>query len=87
VTRGDQSVDLTAREFQLLQCLMSREGELVSRDTLATEVWKESARSSTLNNVIDVHIARLRRKIDLERPNRLIHTIRGVGFMLREGEP
>ena len=87
VTRGDQSVDLTAREFQLLQCLMSREGELVSRDTLATEVWKESARSSTLNNVIDVHIARLRRKIDLDRPIRLIHTIRGVGFMLREGEP
>jgi two-component system copper resistance phosphate regulon response regulator CusR len=66
---------------------MSREGELVSRDTIASEVWRESARSSTLNNVIDVHIARLRRKIDLDRPTRLIHTIRGVGFMLREGEP
>jgi DNA-binding response OmpR family regulator len=87
VTRGGQSVDLTAREFQLLYCLMSRQGELVSRDTLTSEVWKESSRSSTLNNVIDVHIARLRRKIDLDRPTRLIHTIRGVGFMLREGEP
>jgi DNA-binding response OmpR family regulator len=87
VSRGGQSVDLTAREFQLLYCLMSRQGELVSRDTLTSEVWKESSRSSTLNNVIDVHIARLRRKIDLDRPTRLIHTIRGVGFMLREGEP
>jgi two-component system copper resistance phosphate regulon response regulator CusR len=87
VTRGGQGVDLTAREFQLLYCLMSRQGELVSRDTLTSEVWKETSRSSTLNNVIDVHIARLRRKIDLDRPTRLIHTIRGVGFMLREGEP
>lgn len=87
VSRGGQSVELTAREFQLLHCLMSRGGELVSRDTLAREVWKETARSSTLNNVIDVHIARLRRKIDLDRPTRLIHTIRGVGFMLGEGEP
>jgi len=87
VSRGGQSIELTAREFQLLHCLMSRDGELVSRDTLASEVWKETARSSTLNNVIDVHIARLRRKIDLDRPTRLIHTIRGVGFMLGEGEP
>jgi DNA-binding response OmpR family regulator len=87
VTRGRDQLDLTVREFQLLHCLMSREGELVSRDTIASEVWRESARSSTLNNVIDVHIARLRRKIDWDRPTRLIHTIRGVGFMLREGEP
>jgi DNA-binding response OmpR family regulator len=87
VTRGQHAIDLTAREFQLLYCLMSRQGELVSRDTLTSEVWKETARSSTLNNVIDVHIARLRRKIDLDRPTRLIHTIRGVGFTLREGEP
>ena len=87
VTRGGRAVELTALEFQLLNCLLRRAGELVSRDTLANDVWKESARSTTLNNVIDVHIARLRRKIDLDRPNRLIHTIRGVGFMLREGEP
>jgi two-component system, OmpR family, copper resistance phosphate regulon response regulator CusR len=87
VTRGGQAVDLTVLEFQLLHCLMRRQGESVSRDTLAHDVWKETAQSSTLNNVIDVHIARLRRKIDLDRPIRLIHTIRGVGFMLREGEP
>jgi len=87
VVRGDQPVDLTSLEFQLLHCLMKRQGESVSRETLANDVWKETAQSSTLNNVIDVHIARLRRKIDLDRPIRLIHTIRGVGFMLREGEP
>jgi DNA-binding response OmpR family regulator len=87
VTRGGQPIDLTVLEFQLLHCLMKRQGESVSRDTLAHDVWKETAQSSTLNNVIDVHIARLRRKVDLDRPVRLIHTIRGVGFMLREGEP
>jgi DNA-binding response OmpR family regulator len=87
VVRGGQPIDLTTLEFQLLHCLMRRQGESVSRETLADDVWKETAQSSTLNNVIDVHIARLRRKIDLDRPVRLIHTIRGVGFMLREGEP
>jgi DNA-binding response OmpR family regulator len=87
VTRGGRGVELTTREFQLLHFPMKRAGEVVSRDTLAGEVWKETARSSTLNNVIDVHIARLRRKVDLDRPTRLIHTMRGVGFMLREGEP
>jgi two-component system, OmpR family, copper resistance phosphate regulon response regulator CusR len=87
VARGGRPVDLTALEFQLLHCLMKRHGEMVSRETLANDVWKETAQSTTLNNVIDVHIARLRRKIDVDRPNRLIHTIRGVGFMLREGEP
>ena len=87
VTRGGQVIDLTVLEFHLLHCLMKRQGESVSRETLAHDVWKETAQSSTLNNVIDVHIARLRRKIDVDRPIRLIHTIRGVGFMLREGEP
>jgi two-component system copper resistance phosphate regulon response regulator CusR len=87
ITRGGREVELTAREYELLQYLMRRQGQVVPRDTLARDVWKETARSLTLNNVIDVHIARLRRKIDLDQPDRLIHTIRGVGFMLREREP
>jgi two-component system copper resistance phosphate regulon response regulator CusR len=87
ITRGGREVELTAREYELLQYLMRRQGQVVPRDTLARDVWKETARSLTLNNVIDVHIARLRRKIDLDQPARLIHTIRGVGFMLREREP
>ena len=87
VTRAAQLVELTVREFELLEYLMRYEGQVVSRETLARDVWKETARTTPLDNVIDVHIARLRRKVDLDRPVRLIHTVRGVGFMLREGEP
>ena len=87
VIRAGQPVELTVREFELLEYLMRYEGQVVSRETLARDVWKETARTTPLDNVIDVHIARLRRKVDLDRPVRLIHTVRGVGFMLREGEP
>jgi DNA-binding response OmpR family regulator len=50
-------------------------------------VWKEPSRVTPLDNVIDVHIARLRKKVDQDFPTKLIHTVRGVGFVLREGEP
>jgi two-component system copper resistance phosphate regulon response regulator CusR len=63
---------------------MRFEGQVVTRETLAREVWRERVRSMTLDNVIDVHIARLRRKVDADRPSKLIHTVRGVGFTLRE---
>jgi two-component system, OmpR family, copper resistance phosphate regulon response regulator CusR len=87
VTRAGRTIDLTTREFELLEYLLRHQGQVVLRDTLAREVWKETARGTPLNNVIDVHIARLRRKIDLDQAVKLIHTIRGVGFMMREGEP
>jgi DNA-binding response OmpR family regulator len=87
VIRAGRSVELTTREFELLEHLLRHHGQVVLRDTLAREVWKETTRGTPLNNVIDVHIARLRRKVDLDQPVKLIHTIRGVGFMLREGEP
>ena len=87
VTRGGRLVELTGREFELLQHLLRHQRQIVSRDTLARDVWQEASRSAPLDNVIDVHIARLRRKIDLDQPVRLIHTVRGVGFILREGEP
>ena len=87
VTRGGSVVDLTAREFELLEYLMRHEGQVVMRDMLARDVWKETARGTPLNNVIDVHIARLRRKVDVEPYEKLIHTVRGVGFMLKQGEP
>jgi DNA-binding response OmpR family regulator len=87
VLRGGKPVDLTVREFELLEFLMRYQGQVVSRETLARDVWKETARTTPLDNVIDVHIARLRRKVDLEHAVKLIHTVRGVGFMLREGEP
>ena len=87
VLRGGRPVDLTVREFELLEFLMRYPSQVVSRETLARDVWKETARTTPLDNVIDVHIARLRRKVDLEHGVKLIHTVRGVGFMLREGEP
>ena len=87
VLRAGQSVDLTAREFELLEYLMRHEPQVVSREMLAGEVWKESTRATPLDNVIDVHIARLRKKIDHGSPNKLIHTVRGLGFIFREGEP
>jgi two-component system, OmpR family, copper resistance phosphate regulon response regulator CusR len=87
VTRGGQPIELTVREFELLEYLLRHQGQVVSRELLARDVWKETARTTPLDNVIDVHIARLRRKVDAEQPAKLIHTVRGVGFMLREGEP
>jgi two-component system, OmpR family, copper resistance phosphate regulon response regulator CusR len=87
VTRGGEAVELTVREFELLEYLVRHHGQVVSRETLARDVWKETARTTPLDNVIDVHIARLRRKVDFEQSVKLIHTVRGVGFMVREGEP
>jgi two-component system, OmpR family, copper resistance phosphate regulon response regulator CusR len=83
VTRDDVAIDLTPREFELLEYLVRHQGQPVSRDMLARDVWREAHRL-TLDNVIDVHIARLRKKVDAEFPTRLIHTVRGVGFMFRE---
>ena len=84
VTRGDRSLELTAKEFDVLCHLAQHAHQVVSRETLAREVWRETARSTTLDNVMDVHISRLRRKVDHDATVRLIHTIRGVGFTLRE---
>lgn len=87
VARGDRAVELTAKEFDLLAHLARHEGRIVSRDTLAREVWSDTFRSTTLDNVIDVHVSRLRRKVDRDGLAKLIHTVRGVGFVVREGEP
>jgi two-component system copper resistance phosphate regulon response regulator CusR len=85
--RAGEAVDLTAREFDLLEYLSRHEGEVVSREMLARDVWKEPARGTPLDNVIDVHIARLRKKVDTEDRAKLIHTIRGVGFLIKLGDP
>jgi len=87
VTRDGEVIELTVREFELLEYLMRYQGQVVSRDTIAREIWKEVARTTPLDNVIHVHMARLRRKIDTSERGRLIHTIRGVGFMVKDGEP
>jgi DNA-binding response OmpR family regulator len=87
VMRGDSVIDLTGREFELLEYLLRHQGHFVSREMLARDVWKETRRATPIDNVIDVQMTRLRRKVDLEGAARLIHTVRGVGFVVREGEP
>ncbi len=86
VFREGQRIELTAREFELLEYLVRNHGRVVSREMLARDVWKETARATPLDNVIDVHIARLRRKIDDPFETKLLQTVRGVGFILG-GEP
>ena len=85
VVRGDRSIELTGREFDLLEYLLRHQGHLVSREMLARDVWKEPRRATPLDNVIDVQMTRLRRKVDLENAPRLIHTVRGVGYVFRAG--
>ena len=86
-TRSDRILELTVREFELLEYLLRHQGRLVSREMLARDVWKEPRRATPLDNVIDVQMTRLRRKVDADSAARLIHTVRGVGFVLQEGEP
>lgn len=83
VNRGDARIELTAREFELLVYLMRNQGSIVSREMLTRDVWREPARHTPLDNVIDVHVARLRRKIDDAAEVKLLHTVRGVGFVMR----
>jgi DNA-binding response OmpR family regulator len=83
-TRGERSLELTPREFDLLAYLICHAEEVVSREQLARDVWRETNRATPIDNVIDVHVARLRRKIDEGHPRKLLHTVRGVGLVLRE---
>jgi two-component system copper resistance phosphate regulon response regulator CusR len=80
VTRAGQSVDLTAKEYALLEYLARRAGEVVNRSDIAEHVWDESY--DPFSKVIEVFIQRLRRKIDEAYPLKLIHTRRGEGYML-----
>ena len=84
VTRAGQLLDLTPREFELLEYLVRHRGHVVSREMLTRDVWKEGNRHTPLDNVIDVHVARLRRKVDDQFDQKLVHTVRGVGFVVRE---
>lgn len=86
VSRAGQPIELTAKEFEVLECLMRHQGRVVSREMIAREVWNETTWTAPLYNVIDVHIARLRRKVDEPFPAKLIQTVRGVGFVVREDE-
>jgi two-component system copper resistance phosphate regulon response regulator CusR len=80
VTRNDVRVDLTAQDFALLHLLAEREGDVLSRSLIASHVWDMNFESDT--NVVDVAIRRLRAKIDDPYPVKLVHTVRGMGYVL-----
>jgi DNA-binding response OmpR family regulator len=81
VTRGGEEVQLTGKEFNLLEYFMQHPDEILSRDTLSEKVWNETF--DALTNVIDVYINYLRNKVDRNRDVKLIQTVRGVGYMLK----
>jgi DNA-binding response OmpR family regulator len=82
-TRAGRPIEFTGREFDLLEYLLLNEGAVVSREMVARDVWKTTVRYTSLDNVIDVHIARIRHKLDDPFAVKLLHTVRGVGFVLR----
>jgi two-component system copper resistance phosphate regulon response regulator CusR len=82
VTRANRRLSLTAREFALLELLVRRKGEVLPRSLIASQVWDMNFDSDT--NVIDVAIRRLRAKMDDDFSPKLIHTVRGMGYMLDE---
>jgi len=84
VRRGGKAIDLLPREFQLLECLMRHAGHVVTRTMLLESVWDYHFDPQT--NVIDVHVSRLRQKIDRNFDHALLHTVRGAGYCLRAPE-
>jgi heavy metal response regulator len=83
VWRGEREIDLTAKEYGLLELLMRNPNTVLSRNTIAEQVWEHTF--DTFTNIIDVYVNYLRKKIDKGFDRRLIHTGRGQGYVLREG--
>lgn len=82
VRRGDNCIELTAQEFALLQLLAEREGEVLTRTFIISQIWDMNFDSDT--NVVDAAIMRLRAKVDNSYDKKLIHTIRGMGYVLED---
>ncbi|MDE1920668.1 MAG: response regulator transcription factor [Candidatus Omnitrophica bacterium] len=83
VTRSDRDIDLTSKEFALLEYLMRNAGNIVTRTMISEHVW--DINFDTFTNVIDVYINYLRNKIDSGFENKMIHTVRGKGYLLKKG--
>jgi DNA-binding response OmpR family regulator len=83
VVRAGVELDLTRREYELLEYLLRHKNEAVTRDMIARDVWKDPG--GVLTNSIDVYVTLLRKKIELPGLRQLIHTVRGVGYALRDG--
>jgi DNA-binding response OmpR family regulator len=85
VKRGDRRVELTAKEFELLEYLMRHAGQTLTRQMIAQHVW--GFEWDRLTNVIDVFVSHLRKKIELPGEPRLMHAVRGAGYAIREPHP
>jgi len=85
-TRLGEVLDLTPREFDLLAYLVSLQGEVATREMLQREIWKVRSSMTSMDNVIDVHVSRLRQKLNVDGLPPLLHTVRGVGFVVKEAE-
>jgi heavy metal response regulator len=85
VTRAGRRIDLTAKEYALLEFFLRRAGQVVSRAVIAHHVW--GVDFDTFTNVIDVYVNYLRKKIDADFVPKLLHTVRGVGYVLKEPVP
>jgi heavy metal response regulator len=85
VTRAGKRIDLTAKEFALLEFFLRNPGRVLSRALIAQHVW--GVEFDTFTNVIDVYVKYLRKKIDADFEPKLIHTVRGAGYVLKEAEP
>ena len=83
VSRQGETINLTPKEFELLDILVRNHDRVVSREMIARDVWKVQ-RATPLDNVIDVHVMHLRKKIDAGFDPPLLHTVRGMGFMISE---
>jgi len=82
VTISGREVELTIKEFQLLEYLMNHAGTAVTRSMILNHVWKES--SETFTNIVDVYVTYLRKKIDFDSSRSYIKTVRGIGYMIEE---
>ena len=85
VQRGEVRIELSAKEFAVLECLLREPERVLTRDQIAEHVWNFDAFNSS--NVVDVYIRNLRRKLDDPFEQKLIHTVRGVGYRLSLDEP
>lgn len=85
--RGTSEIALTPREVDVLEYLLRYQGQIVTREMLERDVWQQTRRFTSLDNVIDVQMMRLRKKVDGDRPDRLIQTLRGVGYRLGREQP
>jgi DNA-binding response OmpR family regulator len=84
VTRDNKIINLTAKEFALLEYLLANKGKVISKRELAEKIWEITFDTGT--NIIEVYINYLRRKIDRDSSSKLIHTVIGMGYVLKEGD-